>query len=215
MPSASSRHHDLIAARTRAICRLHTTVTFLVEGHLPRRLRAERAARILAGIRPTTAIGVERKAMARDLLAEVRRLDRELTAHHDRICEAVIASGTTLTELHGVGPLVAAYLIGHSGEIWRLPSAGHFARYNATAPDRGIQRTGDPASAEPARQPTAQPRHPHDRRHPRPPRHPRARLLPAQADRGPQPQKGHRRPRRPGPPMRRSGSHREAGQRSR
>jgi transposase len=74
----AKRHHDLIAARTRAICRLHTTVTFLVAGHLPRRLRAERAARILAGIHPTTAIGVERKALARELLAEVRRLDREL-----------------------------------------------------------------------------------------------------------------------------------------
>ena len=30
----AKRHHDLVAARTRAICRLHTTVTFLVEGHL-------------------------------------------------------------------------------------------------------------------------------------------------------------------------------------
>lgn len=130
----AKRHHDLIAARTRAICRLHTTVTFLVEGHLPRRLRAERAARILAGIRPTTAIAVERKAMARDLLAEVRRLDRELAAHCERIRESVIASGTTLTELYGVGSLVAAYLIGHSGDICRFPSAGHFARYNATAP---------------------------------------------------------------------------------
>ena len=85
----AKRHHDLIAARTRAICRLHTTVTFLVEGHLPRRLRADRAARILAGIRPTTAIAVERKALARDLLAEVRRLDRELAAHCERISDAV------------------------------------------------------------------------------------------------------------------------------
>ena len=28
----AKRHHDLVAARTRAICRLHTTVCFLVEG---------------------------------------------------------------------------------------------------------------------------------------------------------------------------------------
>ena len=73
----AKRHHDLIVALTRAICRLHATVTFLVEGHLPRRLQAERAAPILAGIRPTTAIGIERKMLARELLAEVRRLDRE------------------------------------------------------------------------------------------------------------------------------------------
>ncbi len=140
----AKRHHDLIAARTRAICRLHTTVTFLVEGHLPRRLRAERAAAILAGIRPTTAVGIERKALARDLLAEVRRLDRELAAHCDRIGDAVAASATTVTELHGVGPIVAAYLIGHSGDICRFPSAGHYARYNATAP---IEASSGPSSA--------------------------------------------------------------------
>jgi transposase len=130
----AKRHHDLIAARTREICRLHTTVTFLVEGHLPRRLRADRAARILAGIHPTTAISVERKALARDLLAEVRRLDRELAAHCKRISDAVAAADTTLTQLHGVGPIVAAYVIGYSGGIIRFPSAGHYARYNATAP---------------------------------------------------------------------------------
>ena len=130
----AKRHHDLIAARTRAMCRLHTTVCFLIEGHLPRRLRAERAARILAGIRPATAIDVERKALARDLLAEVRRHDRELAEHLVRIREAVAASGTTLTGLHGVGPVVATYVLGYSGDIGRFPSAGHYARYNATAP---------------------------------------------------------------------------------
>ena len=50
------------------------------------------------------------------------------------IREAVAASGTTLTELHGVGPIVAAYVLGYSGDICRFPSAGHYARYNATAP---------------------------------------------------------------------------------
>jgi len=34
----------------------------------------------------------------------------------------------------GVGPIVACYLIGYSGDVRRFPSAGHYARYNATAP---------------------------------------------------------------------------------
>jgi transposase len=137
----AKRHHDLIAARTRAMCRLHTTVSFLMAGHLPRRLRADRAASILAGIHPTTAIDAERKALARDLLAEVRRVDRELAAHVERIRDAITASGTTLTALYGVGPIVAAYLIGYSGDIGRFPSAGRYARYNATAP---IQASSGP-----------------------------------------------------------------------
>jgi transposase len=130
----AKRHHDLVAARTRAICRLHTTLCFLVAGHLPRRLRADRAARILAGIHPTTAVDVERKLLARDLLADVRRLDRELVDHAGRIRHAVEASGSTITQLYGVGPIVAAYILGYSGDIHRFPSAGHYARYNATAP---------------------------------------------------------------------------------
>jgi transposase len=130
----AKRHLDLIAARTRATCRLHTTVCFLVAGHLPRRLKAARAATVLAGIHPATAIDTERKALARDLLFEIRRLDRELAVHVERIRDAVTASGTTLTQLYGVGPIVAVYLIGYSGDIGRFPSAGHYARYNATAP---------------------------------------------------------------------------------
>ena len=39
-----------------------------------------------------------------------------------------------MTDVFGVGPIVAAYLIGYSGDIRRFPSAGHYARYNATAP---------------------------------------------------------------------------------
>jgi transposase len=30
--------------------------------------------------------------------------------------------------------VTAAYLIGHSGDITRFPTTGHYARYNGTAP---------------------------------------------------------------------------------
>jgi transposase len=53
----------------------------------------------------------------------------------------VTASGTTVTDVFGVGPIVAAYLIGHSGDIARFPTAGHYARYNGTAP---IQASSGP-----------------------------------------------------------------------
>jgi transposase len=45
-----------------------------------------------------------------------------------------VASRTTVTDIHGVGPIVACYLIGYTGDIARFASAGHYARYNATAP---------------------------------------------------------------------------------
>jgi transposase len=130
----AKRHHDLTAARTRAVCRLHTTLCHLTEGHFPKRMKASQAAAILTRIRPTDPVSTERKAMARDLLAEVRRADRDLDELAGRITTAVLASGSTVTDVFGVGPIVAAYLIGHTGDITRFPSAGHYARYNGTAP---------------------------------------------------------------------------------
>lgn len=130
----AKRHHDLSAARTRAVCRLHTTLCHLAEGHFPKRMRATQAAAILARIRPADPVSVERKALARDLLAEVRRVDRDLEQLLERIKTAITASGSTVTEIHGVGPIVACYLIGHTGDINRFPSSGHYARYNGTAP---------------------------------------------------------------------------------
>jgi transposase len=130
----AKRHHDLVAARTRAVCRLHTTLCYLAEGHFPKRMKASQAAAILARIRPTDSVSVQRKALARDLLAEIRRADRDLAELSERIRTAITASGTTVTDVFGVGPIVAAYLIGHSAHIARFPTAGHYARYNGTAP---------------------------------------------------------------------------------
>ena len=130
----AKRHHDLVAARTRAVCRLHTTLCYLAEGHFPQQMTTSQGAAILARIRPRDAVSIERKALARDLLAEMRRADRDIAELRARIKTAVAASGSTVTEIHGVGPVVAAYLLGHTGQIRRFPSAGHYARYNGTAP---------------------------------------------------------------------------------
>jgi transposase len=72
--------------------------------------------------------------VAADLLADVRRLDRELAAIKVRIREAVDASGTTLLELHGVGPIVAALILAHVGDPARFATPERFASYNGTAP---------------------------------------------------------------------------------
>jgi transposase len=43
--------------------------------------------------------------------------------------------GTTLTEIFGVGPILAAKIIGTVGNVARLPTKAHyFASYSATAP---------------------------------------------------------------------------------
>ena len=39
-----------------------------------------------------------------------------------------------MTDVYGVGPIVAALLIGYTGDIGRFASADHYAAYNGTAP---------------------------------------------------------------------------------
>jgi transposase len=128
------RHHQLIAGRTRAVCRLHAVLCELTEGGVSKNLSAKQASIVLRGLRPTDAVGIERKQIAVEFLEEVRRHDRALLELHRRIVTAVRAADTSVTDVYGVGPIVAAYLIGYSGDVRRFPSAGHYARYNATAP---------------------------------------------------------------------------------
>ena len=43
-------------------------------------------------------------------------------------------TGTSLTQLHGIGPSGAARLLVEVGDITRFPNAGHFASWTGTAP---------------------------------------------------------------------------------
>jgi transposase len=47
---------------------------------------------------------------------------------------SVEASGTTLTQIFGVGPILAATILGTVGDVGRFPTKAHFASYSGTAP---------------------------------------------------------------------------------
>jgi transposase len=131
----ADRHQALTSSRTQAVCRLHVLLREMVPGGAPVRLSAERAGVILRGVRTgDDVVAAERKRLARDLLVDIRRLDRDISAAKQRITDAVMASGTTLTELHGVGPITAALILGHVGDPARFRTRDQFASYNGTAP---------------------------------------------------------------------------------
>ena len=52
----------------------------------------------------------------------------------ERIREEVEASGTTLTEVFGVGSILAAKIVGIVGDVGRFPNKEHFASYAGVAP---------------------------------------------------------------------------------
>ena len=72
--------------------------------------------------------------MARDLLIDVRRLDRAIAQNRRRCAAAVAASGTSLCDLAGISDVLAAKILGHIGDIGRFPSADRLASYAGTAP---------------------------------------------------------------------------------
>ena len=61
-------------------------------------------------------------------------LDERAKRNKQRIITEVIASGSSLPEIFGVGPVITAMLIGYTGDVTRFSSAGHYAAYNGTAP---------------------------------------------------------------------------------
>src|SRR5215217_2577311 len=92
-----------------------------------RTLSAERAARILRGIRPKGTSARLRRRLASEILRDIRTLDRKIADLNGRIEAEVEASGTTLTEIFGIGPILAARIIGTVGDVGRFPTKGHFA----------------------------------------------------------------------------------------
>jgi transposase len=130
----SERREDLVAERTRALNRLHAFLRDLVPGGVPRALSTERAARILRGIRPKGASARLRRRLASEVLRDVRTRDRKIADLDGRIECEVEASGTTLTQIFGIGPILAARIMGSVGNVGRFPTKAHFASYSGTAP---------------------------------------------------------------------------------
>lgn len=130
----SDRRDDLSEERTRTVNRLHALFRDLVAGGAKQNLTAAQAAGLLRTVRPMTPADAHRKSLAQDLVADLRRLDRALAANAAQIQAAVAASGTTLTGMQGIGPVLAAKILGHTGDIRRFPTRHHYASYCGTAP---------------------------------------------------------------------------------
>lgn len=130
----AKRNSDLGRARNRIACRLHALLGELVAGGIPNEINASSAERLLDGARPTSPIEAARHALALEHLDDLRRLDAQMKESKRRIADAVAAAKTSLTELFGVGPVVAAMVIGYTGDIRRFPTRHHYAAYNGTAP---------------------------------------------------------------------------------
>ena len=130
----AKRRRELASSRTQLACRLHAVLCELIPGGVPGQLYAAGAAAILDAFTPATAVAGARYELALEFVQDLRRVDEQLRATKKRIAAAVAASRTTTTQIFGVGPVVAATVIGEVGDIRRFPTRDRFAAYNGTAP---------------------------------------------------------------------------------
>jgi transposase len=130
----SKRQRNLGGSRTQVVCRLHAVLCELVPGGVPKKIIAAHAARLLNSITPPDAVAAARWELAAALIEDLRRIDGQLRETRSRLASAVRASGTSLTGLFGVGPVIAATVIGEVRDVSRFKNGDRFAACNGTAP---------------------------------------------------------------------------------
>ena len=130
-----SDHRDqLIRSRTQLINRTHKDLVFSHPGYeqrIPKLTSKKNLHSTMALLRGDHSV---RADLIRDRIAEIRRITERIAAVEKEIATKVIDSGTTLTQLRGIGFLVAAKILGEIGDLTRLRSKASFAMLTGTAP---------------------------------------------------------------------------------
>ena len=204
----ADRRDELTRQRVQTVNRLHRLLSELIPGQAKKDLTALQAKAILASVRPRDLAGKTRRRLAAEQLTELVAIEKKIKASTKELKTMVLARGSTLMDLPGVGP------------AGRRPDPGRRRRRRPVRRPQPVRvldrhrtpgrllRRADPAPAVAGREPQDEPRAPHRRGQPDPPRHPRPGLLPAQARRRQDPDGSHALPettdlRRRLPPARR------------
>ena len=130
----SKRYKDLGRSRTQVACRLHAVLCELIPGGVSKQITAGQAERILESVTPAGAVAAARWELAAEHAAGLRGIDAQIRQTRKKIDAAVRGAGTSLTGIFGVGPVIAAAVIGDVRDVSRFPSRDHFASCNGTAP---------------------------------------------------------------------------------
>ncbi|MCP5034943.1 MAG: IS110 family transposase [Actinomycetia bacterium] len=130
----TDRREELVWSRTQTISRLHRLIRELIPGGTARDLTAERAYGLVSVLELDDPAGQMRVEVALDYIEDVRRLDLKIDEATAKIVTLVKESKSTLTRLHGIGPINAAIILGEVGNVGRFPTRNHFASYVGTVP---------------------------------------------------------------------------------
>jgi transposase len=150
------RRRSLGADHTRMVSQLHQLLLELIPGGAKKSLSAAQAKTLLATVRPRDAAGKARRRVAAELIGDLERVYRRSKEAGKELKELVAPTGTTVMDLHGIGPSGAARLLVVS-DITRFPSRAHFASWKGTAPIDASSGEQVRHRALPRREPADQP----------------------------------------------------------
>ena len=129
------RREELSKTRVQAVNRLHRLLSELVPGtgeeeHHHRPGQGPSSPRV----RPRDVAGKTRRRLAAEQLTDLVAVEKKTKALTKELKEMVTASGSTLMDLPGVGPVVAARTLADIGDVARFADRNRFASWTGTAP---------------------------------------------------------------------------------
>ena len=130
----ADRRDELSKTRVQAANRLHRLLAELVPGQGKKNITTGQAKTILATVRPRDVAGKVRRRLAAEQVAELVAVEKKIKTLTKELKEMVLASGSTLMELPGVGPVVAARTLADTGDVARFTDRNRFASWTGTAP---------------------------------------------------------------------------------
>ena len=128
------RRDELTRTRVQTVNRLHRLLSELIPGQAKKDLTALQAKTILAGVRPRDLAGKTRRRLAAEQLAELMAVEKKMKNLTAELKAMVLARGSRLMDLTGVGPVVAARILADVGDVARFTDRDRFASWTGTAP---------------------------------------------------------------------------------
>ena len=114
--------------------RVRRLLSELVPGQRKKNITTGQAKTILATVKPRDVAGKTRRRLAAEQIAELVAIEKKVKALTRELKEMVLATGSTLMELPGVGPVVAARTLADTGDVTRFADRNKYASWTGTAP---------------------------------------------------------------------------------
>jgi transposase len=130
----ADRREELTRQRVQTVNRLQRLLSELTPGKAKKDITALQAKAILASTRPRDLAGKTRRRLAAEQLTELVAVEKKIKALTKELKAMVIARGSTLMDLPGVGPVVAARILADVGDVARFADRNRFASWTGTAP---------------------------------------------------------------------------------